>query len=240
MDNVLELSGDSPEPTEPNEIVLMKLPHAQEEMDALLRKELENHKEERPKAEVPKRKKKKLKKRPQKDIMRKTETDDDVERIQEEKRKAYEEEEMRIEAEMRRKLEEEEKKKKNEEERRKKEEEAKREEEINRLAMERKQKEREELGLEEEDDDDDDEDDNDDDGDEYYNLRGDVFRVPRRRIPGSRRPTEVHHPPLPPGCFISEITVSCSNAKLTGVPPISDPDVKSLDLLGKHDQIILY
>ncbi|KAG9483713.1 hypothetical protein GDO78_009567 [Eleutherodactylus coqui] len=134
---------------------------------------------------------------------------------------------MRIEAEEKRKLEEE--KKKNEEERRKKEEEDRREEEVNRLAMERKQKEREELSLE--DDEDDDEDDDDDDDDDY-NLRGDVFRVPRRRIPGSRRPPEVHHPPLPPGCFISEITVSCSNAKLTRIPAISDPDVKSLDLLG--------
>ncbi|XP_056380010.1 extracellular matrix protein 2 isoform X3 [Hyla sarda] len=223
------------EPTEPNNGVLMKLPHTQEEMDELLRKEEEmdellrkeeeNRVEKKPKAGTPNKKKKKEKKRLQKHNRRKTVSDDEAEHIQEEKRKAYEEEEMRIEAEERRKLEEEERKKK-EEERRKKEEEDRREEEVNRLAMERKQRERNELDLE----DDDDEDDEDDDED--YNLRGDVFRVLRRRIPGSRRPTEIHHPPLPPGCFISEITVSCSNAKMTRIPPISDPDVKSLDLLG--------
>ncbi|XP_066452515.1 extracellular matrix protein 2 [Eleutherodactylus coqui] len=225
VDNVLELSGDSAEQTEPSGIILTKLSHNQEEIDELLGKEEKNNEAE--KNGVLKKKEKKKKKRLQKDNIRKTETDEEeAERIQEERRKTYAEEEMRIEAEEKRKLEEE--KKKNEEERRKKEEEDRREEEVNRLAMERKQKEREELSLEDDEDDDEDDDDDDDD----YNLRGDVFRVPRRRIPGSRRPPEVHHPPLPPGCFISEITVSCSNAKLTRIPAISDPDVKSLDLLG--------
>ncbi|XP_073500422.1 extracellular matrix protein 2 isoform X3 [Phyllobates terribilis] len=196
-----------------------------EEMDELLRKENTNDDKEKPKEKVSKQKKKKEKKRPQKDN-----TDDEAERIQKERRKAYEEEEMRIEAEERRKLEEEEKKK-NEVEKKKNQEEERREEEVNRLAMERKQRERKEQGLED-DDEEEEEDDEDEDEDEDYNLRGDVFRVSRRRIPGSRRPTEIHHPPLPPGCFISEITVSCSNAKLTRIPPISDPDVKSLDLLG--------
>ncbi|KAM4021515.1 extracellular matrix protein 2 isoform 2-T4 [Anomaloglossus baeobatrachus] len=211
-----------------SQTVLKKLPHTLEEMDELLGKEEKNHEKEKPKAKVPKQKKKKVNKRPQKDN-----TNDEEERIQEERRKAYEEEEMRIEAEERRKSEEE-KKKKEELEKKKKEEEDRREEEVNRLAMERKQRERIEQGLEDDDDDEEEEEDDDeiDDEDEDYNLRGDVFRVSRRRIPGSRRPTEIHHPPLPPGCFISEITVSCSNAKLTRVPPISDPDVKSLDLLG--------
>ncbi|KAM3915241.1 extracellular matrix protein 2 isoform 2-T4 [Leptodactylus fuscus] len=213
------------EPIEPKDSVLMKSPHTQEEMDELLKKEEKNHKKERPKGKVLIKKKKKGKKMLQKDNTIKSETNEEEERSQEERRKAYEEEELRIEEEERRKREEE--KKKKEEERRKKEEEDRREAEVNRLAMERKQREREILGLEEDEDDDDEEDDDHD-----YNLRGDVFRVPRRRVPGSRRPTDIHHPPLPPGCFISEITVSCSNAKLTGVPPISDPDVKSLDLLG--------
>ncbi|XP_069823289.1 extracellular matrix protein 2 isoform X2 [Dendropsophus ebraccatus] len=225
------------EPIEPNNTVLMKLPYTQEEMDELFRKEEENLVEEKPKGGIQKKKKKK---RPLKHKVRKTPSDEEAERIEEEKRKAYEEEESRIEAEEKRKLEEEqerkrkeEERKKKEEERRKKEEEDRREEEVNRLAMERKQRHREELGLEDDDEEEDgDHDEDDDDDDEDYNLRGDVFRVPRRRIPGSRRPTEVHHPPLPPGCFISEITVSCSNAKMTRIPPISDPDVKSLDLLG--------
>ncbi|NWR84288.1 ECM2 protein, partial [Furnarius figulus] len=39
-------------------------------------------------------------------------------------------------------------------------------------------------------------------------------------------------PPLPSGCSTSDTTVSCINAKLTQIPPISDPDLTSLDLSG--------
>ncbi|KAG8436251.1 hypothetical protein GDO86_007376 [Hymenochirus boettgeri] len=111
------------------------------------------------------------------------------------------------------------KEKKKIEDKRRKEEEKK---EFDRLESEQKQREREQIERDEEED---------DNYEEDYFLRGDVFRNPPR-FPGIRRSTMIHHPPLPPGCFISEITVSCSNAKLTQIPPISDPDVTNLDLLG--------
>lgn len=43
----------------------------------------------------------------------------------------------------------------------------------------------------------------------------------------------IEPPPLPSGCSTSDSTVSCINAKLTQIPPISDPDLTSLDLTGK-------
>ncbi|XP_005444483.1 extracellular matrix protein 2 [Falco biarmicus] len=42
----------------------------------------------------------------------------------------------------------------------------------------------------------------------------------------------IEAPPLPAGCSTSDTTVSCINAKLTQIPPISDPDLTSLDLTG--------
>ncbi|NXD77529.1 ECM2 protein, partial [Halcyon senegalensis] len=42
----------------------------------------------------------------------------------------------------------------------------------------------------------------------------------------------VEAPPLPSGCSTSDNTISCVNAKLTQIPPISDPDLTSLDLTG--------
>lgn len=42
----------------------------------------------------------------------------------------------------------------------------------------------------------------------------------------------VEAPALPSGCSTSDTTVSCINAKLTRIPPISDPDLTSLDLTG--------
>ncbi|KAM8799827.1 extracellular matrix protein 2 [Eudromia elegans] len=38
--------------------------------------------------------------------------------------------------------------------------------------------------------------------------------------------------PLPSGCSTLDTAVSCINAKLTQIPPISDPDLTSLDLTG--------
>ncbi|KAM8931160.1 extracellular matrix protein 2 [Pelodytes ibericus] len=222
VDNRLEFSGDSPAPNDPSEEFLRKSPRTQEEMDALLKQEEEEREveEERIKAKETKAKRIKDEKKRQKEEQRRLQLEaEEAERKLKEKRKAYEEEELRME---------EEENRRKEEERKKKQEDDKREEEINRLARLKKQQEREEREQEEEDE----EENDDDDDDESDILRGDVFRIPQSRYPGSRRRTEVHHPPLPPGCFISEITVSCSNAKLTRVPPISDPDMRSLDLLG--------
>ncbi|KAM4720876.1 extracellular matrix protein 2 [Rhinophrynus dorsalis] len=220
VDSRAEFSGDSPEPNDPSDLHFMMSPKTQEEMDEFFRREEEKNLEEEEiiEEENLKRKKKKEEQKRQKEEKRRQELEaEEKERNQEEKRKANEEEELRME---------EEEQRKSEDERKRKQEANLREEELNRLARERKQREREEQEQEEDEEDDEDEEDEDD------ILRGDVFRVPRRRVPGSQRPIEHHHPPLPPGCFISEITVSCSNAKLTQLPPISDPNVKSLDLVG--------
>ncbi|XP_074861909.1 extracellular matrix protein 2 [Carettochelys insculpta] len=60
-------------------------------------------------------------------------------------------------------------------------------------------------------------------------LRGDVFRIPLR-FPIPEPPAET--PPLPTGCSNSDTTVSCINAKLTQIPPITDPELTSLELEG--------
>ncbi|XP_078139981.1 extracellular matrix protein 2 isoform X1 [Centroberyx gerrardi] len=39
---------------------------------------------------------------------------------------------------------------------------------------------------------------------------------------------------LPPGCDISDVTVTCENAKLNHFPPLSIPDLKSLSLEGNN------
>ncbi|NXP39028.1 ECM2 protein, partial [Leiothrix lutea] len=57
----------------------------------------------------------------------------------------------------------------------------------------------------------------------------DAFRIPSH-FPIPVPPIEA--PPLPSGCSTSDTTVSCINAKLTQIPPISDPDLTSLDLTG--------
>ncbi|NXI48494.1 ECM2 protein, partial [Galbula dea] len=56
-----------------------------------------------------------------------------------------------------------------------------------------------------------------------------TFRMPSH-FPIPVPPIEA--PPLPSGCSISDSAVSCVNAKLTQIPPISDPDLTSLDLTG--------
>ncbi|XP_027673754.1 extracellular matrix protein 2 isoform X3 [Chelonia mydas] len=60
-------------------------------------------------------------------------------------------------------------------------------------------------------------------------LRGDVFRMPPR-FPIPVPPAEI--PPLPTGCSISDTTVSCIHARLTQIPPITDPELTSLELEG--------
>ncbi|NXE15117.1 ECM2 protein, partial [Lophotis ruficrista] len=56
-----------------------------------------------------------------------------------------------------------------------------------------------------------------------------AFRIPSH-FPIPIPPIEA--PPLPSGCSTSDTTVSCINAKLTQIPPISDPELTSLDLTG--------
>ncbi|KAM9374698.1 extracellular matrix protein 2 [Phaethornis superciliosus] len=57
----------------------------------------------------------------------------------------------------------------------------------------------------------------------------DTSRMPSH-IPIPVPPIEA--PLLPSGCSTSDTTISCINAKLRQIPPISDPDLTSLDLTG--------
>lgn len=86
-------------------------------------------------------------------------------------------------------------------------------------------------------------------------LRGDVFQMPPQLptppvFPPPTEPSEPSHAgegdnadeesarisyTLPQGCTISDVIVSCENAKLTSIPPLSIPELKSLNLQGKDD-----
>lgn len=87
-------------------------------------------------------------------------------------------------------------------------------------------------------------------------LRGDVFQMPPQLptppdFPPPTEPSEPSHAgegddadeesarisyALPQGCMISDVIVSCENAKLTSIPPLSIPELKSLNLQGKNDK----
>ncbi|XP_057181565.1 extracellular matrix protein 2 isoform X2 [Triplophysa rosa] len=92
-------------------------------------------------------------------------------------------------------------------------------------------------------------------------LRGDVFQMPPKQptaapgppsLPPVQEPTEpdydesepaVDEPErvttlLPPGCTISDVIITCENAKLTGIPPLSIPELKSLNLQGNEIKTI--
>ncbi|XP_066224466.1 extracellular matrix protein 2 isoform X1 [Saccopteryx leptura] len=65
--------------------------------------------------------------------------------------------------------------------------------------------------------------------DEYEITRGDVFRMPPRLpVPAPPRGT----PPLPSRCSLSYRTISCNSADLTQVPPLTAPEITSLELVG--------
>ncbi|XP_051977541.1 extracellular matrix protein 2-like [Xyrauchen texanus] len=85
-------------------------------------------------------------------------------------------------------------------------------------------------------------------------LRGDVFQMPpllpmaapgRPPLPPLQKPSEPGKEEhemvttlLPPGCSISDVIVTCENAKLTGIPPLSIPELKSLGLQGNEIKTI--
>ncbi|XP_065100575.1 extracellular matrix protein 2 [Paramisgurnus dabryanus] len=98
-------------------------------------------------------------------------------------------------------------------------------------------------------------------------LRGDVFQMPSAQptaasgplpFPPLQEPTEpgeeepeadeeferAEEVPvrvttlLPPGCTISDVIITCENAKLTGIPPLSIPELKSLNLQGNEIKTI--
>ncbi|XP_022368338.1 extracellular matrix protein 2 isoform X1 [Enhydra lutris kenyoni] len=84
---------------------------------------------------------------------------------------------------------------------------------------------------EEEDEEDEEGDEEEEEEEEEHDgtLRGDVFRGPSRPLaPPPRR----GRPPLPSGCSLSYRTISCVSAGLTQIPPLTAPEITSLELIG--------
>ncbi|XP_030062633.1 extracellular matrix protein 2-like [Microcaecilia unicolor] len=232
LDDKPEISGDSSEPNDPRDPVIVQ-PLLTHEMTKILTMEEERIQAEKKNIQIKdekqrRRKEKKLQKeeRKRQELEERRKENKETQRnTEEERRKAYEEEERILEEENRKREENERGK-----EMRRQEEEEKRQVEAKRLENERNQREREE----EEDGEDDEDDDGEDNEDEEEILRGDVFRNPSSRFPSPAPPEEIPfmQQPLPQGCFIAGISVSCTNAKLSQIPPISDLDIKRLDLQG--------
>lgn len=61
-------------------------------------------------------------------------------------------------------------------------------------------------------------------------IRGDVFRMSPSLMPGTPR----GRPRLPGSCALSYKTISCIHAAFTQIPPITAPEVTSLELAGKR------
>ncbi|KAM9654779.1 extracellular matrix protein 2 isoform 1-T3 [Morphnus guianensis] len=152
LDDVTELSGDSPEPNDLDNTNILSSAHTQTEKDELLRTEVVEFKEKEGHKKDEKKRKRKGKKNRQ-------------------KYKAYHREKKPI---------------------------------------TRKEAAEEEIQYESDEDD-------------------ATLRMPPH-FPIPVPPIEAH--PLPSGCSTSDTTISCINAKLTQIPPISDPDITSLDLTG--------
>ena len=134
-----------------------------------------------------------------------------------------------------------------------KERERKLEEERRRHEEELKEKLRELAELEEEE-----EEEEDEEEEREWLLRGDVFQMfpdepteedllppplakPTDREEEDGKEVVVHRPgiTLPLGCDISDVTVTCENAKLTNFPPLNIPELKSLSLEGKSVYVTL-
>ncbi|KAF6118402.1 extracellular matrix protein 2 [Phyllostomus discolor] len=64
--------------------------------------------------------------------------------------------------------------------------------------------------------------------DEYETIR-DIVRIPPR-LPVPAPPRRM--PPLPSGCSLSYRTISCNSVNLTQIPPLTAPEVTSLELPG--------
>ncbi|XP_038551615.1 extracellular matrix protein 2 isoform X1 [Micropterus salmoides] len=275
----LDLSGDSPVPSDPGESVT---PLTQEEIQRILWREEEEHREEeerlRKKDEARKKRRKQRKEQAerQRKIVEERRKEEEealrlqVEKEEEEWRRQMEEMERKRQEE-RRRLEEEDRRRKEAAERearekeRKLEEERRRQEEMLReklLALEEEEEEEEEEEVE--------------DAEEVW-LRGDVFQMPPKihkepkepellpapipRPPaatedepkemeaeveeaeeeeeeeeeeGEEREGVVNRRVLPPGCDISDVTMTCENVKLMYFPPLAIPELRSLSLEGNN------
>ncbi|ELK03390.1 Extracellular matrix protein 2 [Pteropus alecto] len=67
------------------------------------------------------------------------------------------------------------------------------------------------------------------DKDEDETIRGDVFRMPSQ-LPVPAPPRGM--PPLPSRCSLSYRTISCISADLSQIPPLTAPEITSLELIG--------
>ncbi|XP_015984318.2 extracellular matrix protein 2 isoform X1 [Rousettus aegyptiacus] len=67
------------------------------------------------------------------------------------------------------------------------------------------------------------------DKDEDETIRGDMFRMPSQ-LPVPAPPRGM--PPLPSRCSLSYRTISCISADLTQIPPLTTPEITSLELSG--------
>ncbi|XP_034020669.1 extracellular matrix protein 2 [Thalassophryne amazonica] len=222
----LEFSGDSPVPNDPGEPLT---PLTKEEIQrALWREEeklLEEEDRQRKKDEAKKKRRKQRKEQ------------EERQRKLVEKRRKVEEEELRLQVEM-----EEEKWRRPEEIDRSWKEETESEAREKERKLEVEEKKQEEILRKKSE------------AAEEVWLRGDVFQMPPKEpekpnllptpIPRPLTVTEeeleedtvlvVNRGGLPPGCDISEDTVTCDNAKLTYFPPLSIAELKSLSLEGNN------
>ncbi|XP_010873315.2 extracellular matrix protein 2 isoform X3 [Esox lucius] len=259
--DVPDFSGDSPvpndpsapDPMNPDPILDPVVPRTQTEIEHLLKREEQLHRQEEERLLKKDEEKKRRRKQKKEEAEKKRRLQE--EKMREEERLRVEEEEGRRQAEANRLREEAEK-----ERLRVEEEEGRRQAEANRLreeaqaamrdherrqAEERrrheeelKEKIRELAELEEEQREEEVE----------WLLRGDVFQMfpegPTEEgilppapplAPPTERRTEVIQQPgmgLPPGCGMSDVTVTCENARLTNFPPLNIPELKSLSLEG--------
>lgn len=235
---VSENSGDSPVPNDPSitdaAFVLNKSSRREkykEEEERILRKDAERKRRKKEKKETEKQRKKL-----------------EEQKRAEEMRKLQEEAQKRAEAEIERWKRMEEQQRVEEERMRRRERE---ERERLRTLEEPAERARNELRAVE----DEEEEEGEEEEEETVWLRGDVFQMP------PQLPTPLEFPPptapsapshagegegadeesarisyaLPQGCTVSDVIVSCENAKLTSIPPLSIPELKSLNLHGKHD-----
>ncbi|XP_010765176.1 extracellular matrix protein 2 isoform X2 [Notothenia coriiceps] len=256
----LDLSGDSPVPNDPEDPVT---PLTQEEIQKIIWREEEEHREEeerlkkKDEARKMRRKQRKGQAEKQRKIVEEKRREEEealrlqVEREEAEWKRLLEEEDRRRQE--KRRQDEEDRKQKEAAEREAREAERKLEEE-RRWQEERL---REELlafarGEEEE---------LHEEVEEEVWLRGDVFVMPDKEaeeepdllpapIPRPSAATEdeleeaeeegeekevlVNRADIPPGCDISDVTLTCDNAKLTYFPPLSIPELKSLSLEGNN------
>ncbi|XP_057643163.1 extracellular matrix protein 2 [Chionomys nivalis] len=79
-----------------------------------------------------------------------------------------------------------------------------------------------------EEEDDDEESEGEGEKEEEDAIRGDVFRMSPKLMPGTPR----GRPRLPGSCALSYKTISCIHAAFTQIPPITAPEVTSLELAG--------